>query len=212
MGFIAAMAVSMVIAGMVAFSGIALRLNQIAVGFVLFLLAKQLALFFGDPFHRAQWTAGPCVGHPPPIRHPGAGASVLLPQRVGVRKFRGRRRGGCFPVPHPARTRSPRWVSARRLRMPVESRSTCIATSPLWSAVPSLAWPEQRYLSIRLRDGGRTYGESGMDCPRLCHLRWLESVACCARMFRVSGLLFVAGEFQVEFPSSFRSSRNCRSS
>lgn len=49
-GFLAAMAVSMVIAGVVAFSGIALRLNQIAVGFVLFLLAKQLALFFGDPY------------------------------------------------------------------------------------------------------------------------------------------------------------------
>lgn len=49
-GFGAAMAVSMVIALVVAFSGIALRLNQIAVGFVLFLLAKQLALFFGDPY------------------------------------------------------------------------------------------------------------------------------------------------------------------
>jgi simple sugar transport system permease protein len=49
-GFVAAMLVSMAIAGVVAFSAIGLRLNQIAVGFVLFLFAKQLALFFGDPY------------------------------------------------------------------------------------------------------------------------------------------------------------------
>ena len=49
-GFVAAMLVSMTIAGVVAFSAIGLRLNQIAVGFVLFLFAKQLALFFGDPY------------------------------------------------------------------------------------------------------------------------------------------------------------------
>ena len=49
-GFVAAMGVSMLIAWIVAFSSIELRLNQIAVGFVLFLLARQLALFFGDSY------------------------------------------------------------------------------------------------------------------------------------------------------------------
>ena len=49
-GFGAAIAVSVAIAAIVAFSGIELRLNQIAVGFVLFLLARQLALFLGDSY------------------------------------------------------------------------------------------------------------------------------------------------------------------
>ena len=47
-GYAAGAAVSMVVAALVAFSSIELRLNQIAVGFVLFLLARQLALFLGD--------------------------------------------------------------------------------------------------------------------------------------------------------------------
>lgn len=49
-GFLAAMAVSVAIALLVAFASIELRLNQIAVGFVLFLLARQLALFLGDSY------------------------------------------------------------------------------------------------------------------------------------------------------------------
>jgi len=49
-GYLAAMAVSAVIATIVAFSSIELRLNQIAVGFVLFLFARQLALFLGDSY------------------------------------------------------------------------------------------------------------------------------------------------------------------
>jgi simple sugar transport system permease protein len=49
-GFAAAMGVSMLIAFLVAFASIELRLNQIAVGFVLFLLAKQLALFLGNSY------------------------------------------------------------------------------------------------------------------------------------------------------------------
>lgn len=49
-GFLAAMAVSVAIALTVAFASIELRLNQIAVGFVLFLLGRQLALFFGSSY------------------------------------------------------------------------------------------------------------------------------------------------------------------
>jgi simple sugar transport system permease protein len=49
-GFGAAIAVSVAIAAIVAFSGIELRLNQIAVGFVLFILARELALFLGNSY------------------------------------------------------------------------------------------------------------------------------------------------------------------
>jgi simple sugar transport system permease protein len=49
-GFLAAVGVGMAVAALVAFASIELRLNQIAVGFVLFLLARQLALFFGDSY------------------------------------------------------------------------------------------------------------------------------------------------------------------
>ncbi len=50
LGFLAAMAVGMVIAAIVAFASIELRLNQIAVGFVLTLLAIELSSFLGDPY------------------------------------------------------------------------------------------------------------------------------------------------------------------
>ncbi|MDJ0961435.1 MAG: ABC transporter permease [Acidimicrobiia bacterium] len=49
-GYLAAMAVSAVIALIVAVTSIELRLNQIAVGFVLFLFARQLALFLGNSY------------------------------------------------------------------------------------------------------------------------------------------------------------------
>ncbi len=49
-GFLAAVGVSVAIAALIAFASIELKLNQIAVGFVMFLLAKQLALFLGDSY------------------------------------------------------------------------------------------------------------------------------------------------------------------
>jgi simple sugar transport system permease protein len=49
-GFAAGMAVSMAIAALIAFSSIRLRLNQIAVGFVLTLLAADLSDFLGNSF------------------------------------------------------------------------------------------------------------------------------------------------------------------
>jgi len=49
-GFLAAMAVSAAIAALIAFASIELRLNQIAVGFVLTLLAADLASFLGDSY------------------------------------------------------------------------------------------------------------------------------------------------------------------
>jgi len=50
MGFLAAAAVGMLIAAVVAVASIELRLNQIAVGFVLTLLAIELSSFLGDPY------------------------------------------------------------------------------------------------------------------------------------------------------------------
>jgi ABC-type uncharacterized transport system permease subunit len=49
-GFLAAMGVSAVIGALIAFASIELRLNQIAVGFVLTLLAADLASFLGDSY------------------------------------------------------------------------------------------------------------------------------------------------------------------
>lgn len=62
LGFLAAMIVSMLIALLVAYASIALRLNQVAVGFVLTLLCTDLSSFLGRPFVNLQ---GPAVPHMP---------------------------------------------------------------------------------------------------------------------------------------------------
>jgi len=49
-GFAAAMLVGALIATIIAFGNIKLKINQIALGFVLYLLAVELASFLGDPF------------------------------------------------------------------------------------------------------------------------------------------------------------------
>jgi general nucleoside transport system permease protein len=60
LAFLAAMLVGALIAAIVAFSSIVLRLDQIAVGFVLTLLCGDLSTFFGNPFVRKP---GPAVPH-----------------------------------------------------------------------------------------------------------------------------------------------------
>jgi simple sugar transport system permease protein len=62
LGFLFAAVVSALAALLVAWSSIALRLNQVAVGFVLFLLATELSRFFGDGYVR---TPGPPVTYRP---------------------------------------------------------------------------------------------------------------------------------------------------
>jgi simple sugar transport system permease protein len=62
LGFIAGALVSMAVALLIAYSSIALRLNQVAVGFVLTLLCIDLSTFLGNPFVRVQ---GPSVPHMP---------------------------------------------------------------------------------------------------------------------------------------------------
>ncbi len=61
-GFIAAGIVGMIIAGIVAGSTLFLRVSQVAVGFVLALMCKDLAYFLGNPFSRIQ---GPQLSYMP---------------------------------------------------------------------------------------------------------------------------------------------------
>lgn len=58
--FLAAMIVGSSIAALVAFSSIVLKLDQIAIGFVLTLLCTDLSTFFGNPYVRKP---GPAVPH-----------------------------------------------------------------------------------------------------------------------------------------------------
>lgn len=58
LGFAAAAAASMAVALLIAYASINLKLNQIAVGFVLFLLATDLSSFLGNSYVRVQ---GPAV-------------------------------------------------------------------------------------------------------------------------------------------------------
>ncbi len=60
LAFFAAMFVGATVAALVAFSSIVLKLDQIAVGFVLTLLCTDLSTFFGNPFVRKP---GPAVPH-----------------------------------------------------------------------------------------------------------------------------------------------------
>lgn len=60
LAFLAAMLVGAIVAAIVAFSSIVLKLDQIAVGFVLTLLCTDLSTFFGNPFVRKP---GPAVPH-----------------------------------------------------------------------------------------------------------------------------------------------------
>lgn len=60
LAFFAAMLVGAIIAAVVAFSSIVLKLDQIAVGFILTLLCTDLSTFFGNPYVRKP---GPSVPH-----------------------------------------------------------------------------------------------------------------------------------------------------
>jgi simple sugar transport system permease protein len=62
LAFLGAMFVGALVAGLIAFAGIVLKLDQIAVGFVLTILCTDLSTFFGNPFVRIQ---GPSVPHLP---------------------------------------------------------------------------------------------------------------------------------------------------
>ena len=63
-GFVAATLVSAVIAALIAFASIELKLNQIAVGFVLTLLAAELSSFLGTAYVGARGTSVPHLAIP----------------------------------------------------------------------------------------------------------------------------------------------------
>lgn len=63
-GFLAAMVVSMAVAALIAFASIQLRLDQIAVGFVLTLLAADLSSFLGDSYVGRQGVSVPSMNIP----------------------------------------------------------------------------------------------------------------------------------------------------
>ena len=122
-GFAAAIGVSVAIAAIVAFSGIELRLNQIAVGFVLFLLARQLALFLGDSYVGQQRPEGAGVRHPAAVGDPVLRHGAVLPQPVRVRRLRRRRSSATCSSTAPARASCcAASASARRRRSPAASR------------------------------------------------------------------------------------------
>ncbi len=62
LAFLAAMLVGALVAALIAFASITLKLDQIAVGFVLTMLCTDLSTFFGNPFVRKP---GPAVPHLP---------------------------------------------------------------------------------------------------------------------------------------------------
>lgn len=64
LGIIAAMLVSMVVALLVAFSSFELKQSQVAVGFVLTLLCRDLAIFLGEPYRNAKGVLPPSVEIP----------------------------------------------------------------------------------------------------------------------------------------------------
>ena len=200
-GFVAAMAVSMVIAGVVAFSGIALRLNQIAVGFVLFLLAKQLALFFGDPFIGRNGPQVPAWDIPLLSDIPVLG-QVFFSHNVSVY--------GSFVAVGVAA------VFLSRTRRGLDLRA--VGERP--EAAHARGIPVNTYRYVATLVGGAFVGLAGaaVSLDQIAGWRenltvnlgwialafvifggwnpWRVALAC----FVYRGLLFVAGEFQVEFP------------
>jgi simple sugar transport system permease protein len=82
-GFIAAGAVGLAMAAVVAFSSIQLRLNQIAVGFVLTLLGIKLSSFLGDSFVGLPGTPVPPLAIPGLSRIPFIGP-VFFEQNLSV--------------------------------------------------------------------------------------------------------------------------------
>jgi len=96
LGFLAAGVVGVLVAAVVAGAGIYLGQSQVAVGFVLMLMCRDLAYFLGNPYSRLQ---GPQVGLSPlPFLKdiPGVG-SVLFQQNLitKVSQMRHYRTEGC---------------------------------------------------------------------------------------------------------------------
>jgi simple sugar transport system permease protein len=201
LGFGAAMLVSMAIAAGVAVSAIALRLNQIAVGFVLFLFTKQLALFFGDPYIGKPGPQVPAWDLPLLADIPWVGP-VFFSHNLSVY--------GSFLAVVAAG-----WFLAYT-RRGLELRA--VGERP--EAAHSRGIPVNRYRYVATVVGGAFVGMAGaaVSLDQIAGWRenltvnmgwialafvifggwnpWRVALAC----FAYRGLLFVAGEFQVQFP------------
>ncbi len=83
LGFLVAALVSMAVALLVAFASIELRLNQIAVGFVLTLLCADLSSFLGDPYVGQRASGVPHLAIPGLSAIPGVGP-IFFDQNLSV--------------------------------------------------------------------------------------------------------------------------------
>lgn len=83
LGFLVAAGVSMLVALLIAFASIELRLNQIAVGFVLTLLCADLASFLGDPYVGQRVAGVPSLAIPGLSDIPWLGA-IFFRQNLSV--------------------------------------------------------------------------------------------------------------------------------
>ncbi|HEX5630232.1 MAG TPA: ABC transporter permease, partial [Acidimicrobiia bacterium] len=200
-GFVAAVAVSTAIAGIVAFSAIELRLNQIAIGFVLFLFAKQLALFFGDPYIGRNGPQVPSWDLPLLSDIPVLG-EVFFTHNLSVYGsfvavgaaawFLSRTRRG---LELRAVGERPEAAHARGIRVnPMRYAATLVGGAFVGMAGAAVSldqiagWREN--LTVNLGWIALAFVIFGGWNP------WRVALACLA----YRGLLFVAGEFQVEFP------------
>ncbi|MBM3129251.1 MAG: ABC transporter permease [Chloroflexi bacterium] len=83
LAFFAAMIVGALVASIVAFSSIILKLDQIAVGFILTLLCGDLSTFFGNPYVRKPGPAVPHLAIPGLVEIPVLG-KIFFDQNVVV--------------------------------------------------------------------------------------------------------------------------------
>jgi general nucleoside transport system permease protein len=83
LGFLVAALVSMVVALLIAFASIELRLNQIAVGFVLTMLCTDLSSFLGDPYVGQRMSGVPHLAIPGLSRIPWLGP-ILFEHNLSV--------------------------------------------------------------------------------------------------------------------------------
>jgi len=131
-GFLLAAAVSAFIALIIAYASIELSLNQIAVGFVLFLLATKLSALLGAPFVREPGPAVPKLEIPLLAEIHRRHLLVLLQDKTRTRVTGGGRatRGGFRPgyqrSCNPLLLHSARWCTGRHRRRGV------LAGSEVW--------------------------------------------------------------------------------
>ena len=141
----------MSVAAVVAFFGITLGQSLVAVGFVLTLMARDLAYFLGNPYARVQGLpgTGPCA-HPLFERHSGAGRGVFQPQPAGL--------------PEPGPDSRPCGGIIYRTPMGLTLRAT--GRKPRCGLCPGHPFPERVQFAVYTMAGGVLVGLAGATfCP-----------------------------------------------